>query len=224
MNSRFRLVAAAAAIVAFLAYGPSARAQYAFGYSYYDGAETLTLGLASGGSVVLNTNGFQGWFSESNYNAAGPDSNTNYITGEISGTFYNNFFDFNISGLVGETVTSAVLTITPFSISNNLIYSLFDVTTPTAQLFDGASPDAAIYTDLGSGVLYGSYGVSPGDTTEVLTLNANGVSGINAAIALGSTNFNIGGTVNQPVPEPVSLSLLGGGIVALGFFRRRNVA
>jgi hypothetical protein len=41
--------------------GHARAAEYAFGFSEYDGNESLIMGLASGGVVSLNTNGLQGW-------------------------------------------------------------------------------------------------------------------------------------------------------------------
>ena len=89
--------------------------EYLFGFSYDDGNESLTLNFASGGSAVLTTGDNQGWWSATMPNSAGNDD---YFVGnplaDSSPQWLRNFFTFDISGLRGQTVTSATLTLTNF--------------------------------------------------------------------------------------------------------------
>jgi hypothetical protein len=73
-----------------------------------------------------------------------------------------------------------------------LAYSLYDVSTSAAALDGDSGPNAAIFNDLGTGTLYGSFAVTTGQANSVVsfTLNAAGIAAINAA--QGSL-FSIGG-------------------------------
>lgn len=105
-----------AACLGLLPAGRVSASEYLFGFSGYDGDETLTLDLASGGApVVLNTDGDQGWWSATYPNSPG---NTNYFVGSLtsgSATAYlRDFFSFSLTGLAGETVSAATLTVSAF--------------------------------------------------------------------------------------------------------------
>lgn len=58
-------------------------------------------------------------------------------------------------------------------------------------------------------------------TAFTLTLNETGGSGYTASATLANPPPGSGVT-NNPVPEPASMTLLGGGLAALGFIRRRK--
>ena len=77
------------------------------------------------------------------------------------------------------------------SIAAEETLQIYDVTTGTAVLAAGGFGQTAIYTDLGSGVFFGDFDVSPVDQSAVLDipLNQEAVDSINAA---GSGNFAIG--------------------------------
>jgi hypothetical protein len=165
------------------------------------------------GTETIGANGFQGWFSSSAENAVGPDGNTNYITGNLGGSLYNDFFVFSTAGLTN--VTSATLSLNSDGISGPLTYKLSDVSTPFSTLYDGVSPNASVYNDLGSGLSYGAYGIDAGqsNTTLYFALNSAGLAAINADIAGGQ--FAVGGSVNS-VPEPSNWALMLAGLAGLG--------
>ena len=210
---------------------------YLFGFSNFDSNETLTVTLASGGTAVLSTNGFQGWVSPNTFNEAGPDGNTNYIVGQIGtgpgSLFYNDFFVFNAGGLAGQMATGATFSVTQgqgFSDTGNTTETLRlgSVSAPAAALLDVISPNPGIYSALASGSYYGG-GVLPADgiisgNTVSFTLTGNAVGDINSAIAgADGGNFKIGGSlvgISPTVPEPSSFFLaVIGGLGAIGYSR-----
>ncbi len=207
--------------------------EFVFGASTYDGLEELNL-TTTAGLVTITTNGNQGWWSATEFNTA----NTNYIAGslEVGSTVfnYNDFFSFNLSPLVGTTVTSGSLSVTTFFGSStlgypSLTYAIGSVNTPAAILDAEGGPSPAIYADLGKGN-YGSVEIpissSPSSAT-VIPLNGLAISELNAAI--GNTDnggfFSIGGTVTA-VPEPSGIvaviGLLGMGMIGLARRVRRS--
>jgi hypothetical protein len=221
------LVVLAVAILMVIGSGIAQADYYIFGFSggaanYLDvttGAGPSTLSTAG----TLNPGGYnQGWWSGTNPNSVG---NTNYFVGVYSGNNLNDFFTFNISGLAGQTVTAADLRVYTYTIlsSGNLTYSLYDVSTNAATLNNTVGTNAAIYADLGSGVKYGTFTISPSEAYSTITLNldAAAIADLNSAILASSTYFSIGGTLT-PVPEPCTLILLGSGLVGLAASRIRH--
>ncbi|HEY6432822.1 MAG TPA: PEP-CTERM sorting domain-containing protein [Acetobacteraceae bacterium] len=230
--ARPKTIAAALIALGLTVSGHANAMEYLFGFSYDDGNESLTLNFASGGSAVLTTGDKQGWWSATMPNSAGNDD---YFVGnplaDSSPQWLRNFFTFDISGLRGQTVTSATLTLTNFmsmsdSGQTSLQYTLYDVSTPAALLDAVGGPNAAIYDDLGSGVSYGSYSLPVTGldlSTSQLALNANAVGDLNAAIAGRTPSFSIGGTLpSLAVPEPPSLLMLSIGLLAAAGLRRQQ--
>jgi hypothetical protein len=232
MKHPFRVLLAVAVLSVMGNSSAKAQVNFLFGDSNYDGNETLTVNLAGGGSVVLNTDGNQGWWSATDSNFPGNQGNTNYIVGNLGGDLLNDFFIFNTSALAGQTAVGATLSVTQFeglSTTGNtdLTVRFGSVSTPAATLVGTSGTSAAIYNDLGSGAFYAS-ATLPADgvlySNQVsFALNANAVSDINLAIA-GSDggNFKIGGTLfsNSSVPEPSSFFMAAvGALGVLGYSR-----
>jgi hypothetical protein len=219
------LWAAAGVLVAGLIAAPPANAQpYAFGFSSYDSNETLTLATTDG-SVVLNTDLFQGWISNRGAaNIGGPGGNTSYFTGVNGGALFNDFFAFNITGLTpGTVVTGVTLSVSAFTISDDVTYTIGNASAlaNSGALFDGVSPNMAIYNALGVGG-FGSYALTPGqsDSTVSFVLNSAAISAINADIGAGDEYFAVGGTTNSAIPtipEPSTWAMMLLGFAGLGF-------
>jgi hypothetical protein len=119
-------------------------------------------------------------------------------TGIIEDSTRNNYFAFDLSGVSG-TVTGAKLTIfgpnglflfnstTPATVT----YSIYDVTTNIGAL-TGHTAGVAAFTDLGSGLVYGStsFAATTGSSPQLVIDLSGGLNDINAA--LGSL-FALGG-------------------------------
>ncbi len=229
------VLAVLGAWLALLSVGRASAAEYLFGFSLYDGNETLTLDLASGGSVVLSTDGQQGWWSATDPNSAG---NTNYFVGSTTNgdTTANlrDFFTFDISGLAGDTVSAATLSLTAFDSTSDSgrsqqQFTLSSVSVPAAILDDTEGTSATIFDALAGGTVYGSFSVPVtgfGFGTDTFTLDAAGVAALNAAISAGADSFSIGGSLSSAnaVPEPRSLLPSLAGLLGLGVVRRRRMA
>jgi hypothetical protein len=94
---------------------------------------------------------------------------------------------------VKSTVTSAKSTVYSGTISSELDCSLYGATQAINQLSDGASPNTALYNELGQGAKYGSFLIDRGNSlhTLVFTLNAAAASGVDAAILSKKTAIAI---------------------------------
>ncbi len=198
----------------------------------------------------------RGWYTEAGSHSP---TNLNYVVGDISLTDgdRHNFFVFDLSGVTDNILSATLSLVNPangyVSGDSSETYDLYDVTTSTATLTAGTAGIAG-YTDLGSGVTYGSYTATAGDngTTVLITLNSAAIAALDAAGGL----FAVGGTLattldvtdnteqffgftsadvltdtqliltTATVPEPSSLALLGIGSLSLfGYrFRRRKAA
>lgn len=147
------------------------------------------------------------------------ESNSNYFVSETDVGNYNNFFIFDLSDVSGS-ILSASLTLQTYEVSPNyLTYSLFDITSPLADVrADGYN--LSIYNDLMSGVNYGSSTYSPADTYQVrsITLNDAGIGALNAA---RGGEFGIGGAVAS-IPEPQTYAMLLAGLGVIGWVGHRR--
>jgi hypothetical protein len=163
----------------------------------------------------------QGWWSTGMLNN---DSNDNFYAGQFETSTFNNFFTFAIPAEFG-TVNSAKLILARHA-SDGLpvTYSLYDVSTNPIALNQNLGPSAAIVNDLGSGILYGSIGVSDYSSPNPLEITLN-VAALAAIQASEGGLFSIGGTLSpvQEIPEPGTSALLAVGALALGLARWRAI-
>lgn len=115
---------------------------------------------------------------------------TNYLTGRCSicqGNIHRGFFTFNLSGIVGTIIDAQLEIFNPRFGSNSPdtfeTLGIFDVVTPIPTLLAGNLSDRpSIYSDLGSGVLYGTKNVSEADENSLISipLNSDALSDLNS--------------------------------------------
>ena len=200
---------------------------FAFGGSGADGILTLTFSDGQTTSIGTHTAASgnapatQGWWSDTLSNTY---RGTNYITGHFADMRWNDFFVFDLAGLSG-TVVEASLDLDTAAIAGTVTFSLWDVTTPLSALGNlGQGPNAAIYADLGSGILYGGlYALTAADNHQQqrFSLNIDGLAAVNTAV--GGT-FALGGSANTNVPEPGTVTLLTIALAILAAGRHRRIA
>ena len=226
MNRMLIALAALAGSAALAA--PASATEYIYGFS----GDPWTLSINGTPHVSADT----GWINSIGVHSAG---NPNYITGDLSGTFYNNYVVFNLSrlGAIG-TITSLRLTLntaTAFLPNGPRRYSLYHVLASAASLYaDRAGGDPmgiALYDDLGDGAVYGGQsftGLVPPDN-GLLTITLNAAAIAEAQSQLGHGNFILGGSLNLPgqaglnaVPEPAAWALMIAGFGLIGGAMRRH--
>jgi hypothetical protein len=217
---------------------------------------TLATFLVAALSVAASVSGAAATTVTINSNASGFYQNTGGTpslgsTNIIEDSTRNNYFAFDLSGLSG-TVTAAKLTVfgpnglflfnstTPATVT----YSIYDVTTNIGAL-TGHTAGAAAFTDLGSGLVYGStsFAATTGSSPQPIDL-AGGLNDINAALgglfALGGDSSLVSNqgflwsssflgpaaqltleTTPLPAALPLFATVLGGG--GLVAWRRRRL-
>jgi hypothetical protein len=140
----------------------------------------------------------QGWWTEITPNS---DANDNYIVGPYNGE-YRNFFTFDVSTL-DKHVVSATLrlnTAMVLGIAGTETLRLSDVSTDAARLNENVGLNADIFSDLGTGSVYGEYAVgSVGDHEELsLELNKAALRDLkHAAKHAPDGFFSIGGSLSN---------------------------
>lgn len=184
----------------------------------------------------------QGWYSP-DFPDFHSDLNDNYIVVDNGFEVVRDFFTFDLGGLTDAVVTASLEVIRHDG--GNLIYDLFDVTTDPATLNknDRFRPD--VFEDIGTGLLFGSFPIGTGSTTDVLRLPLNS-AGVAAISAARGGFFSLGGAINggglvfgnsqgsvvrlvlngdqtSPIPEPGTLLLTVGGLAMVRFSHRKRV-
>jgi hypothetical protein len=219
--------------------------------------KTLATFLVAALSVAASASSTAATTVTINSNASGFYQNTGGTpslgsTNIIEDSTRNNYFAFDLSGLSG-TVTGAKLTIfgpnslflfnstTPATVT----YSIYDVTTDIGAL-TGHTAGAAAFTDLGSGLVYGStsFAATTGSSPQLVIDLSGGLNDINAALgglfALGGDSSLVSNqgflwsssflgpaaqltleTTPLPAALPLFATVLGGG--GLVAWRRRRL-
>jgi hypothetical protein len=180
---------------------------------------------------------------------ANTDANTNYAVGNSAGTVWRNFFTFNLASLApNEQVVSATLQLRKFwyySTDSSENVAFYDVSTSPQVLNNNQGFSPAIFNDLGTGTSYGTVSLTQGNTGDVVTVSLNAAGRAAIASAAGGS-FSIGGSCltcgtgqtvfgtsssigvqelvvqTAPIPEPSTYAMLGIGLAALAFLRRRK--
>jgi hypothetical protein len=154
----------------------------------------------------------RGWYSPTGTRI--PD---NYIVGDNRGenplgfTDHRNYFVFDLAGVTQPIASAKLALFVPSTATRpgpgfdssdpSENYELHDVVTSLASLIGGTAGVAA-YTDLGSGVVYGSRAMTAADQESVIEINLNSVaiSALDAAtglIAIGGSLTTLDGLANN---------------------------
>ena len=178
-----------------------------------------------------------GWYG--NTGLHDPVNGEDYLVGicsscELEGLpgAYNNWFIVDISGFTPATaVTSLALTLNTFYADTAGTFKLWDYLGDIADLPEYTAPGApgiAIYDDLGSGKLYGSFAYlgTEGYTYQTITLSSDAIFDLNAAIDNGDEQWAIGGSFapTAPIPEPETYALMLAGLGLVGWMAKRRKA
>lgn len=209
-----RRIAPALLALVFVA-APVRAQEYAYGFSGQFFAQLL-IEYADGSTQSFGASD-QGWYSQTGVHSPG---NTNYITGELSGNFYNSFFAFDAQFLQSD-IFAASLRINTEIVSGAPTVSFFTYEGSLAALLGGTGGVGA-FNDLASGILVGgrSYTTVDNDQWRTISLNSAGIESIEASggsFALGATTVPV-----EVVPEPISMVLLGSGLFGVGAAARRR--
>jgi hypothetical protein len=170
-----------------------------------------------GDSVVEALN--RGWWNESGYHDS---DNNGVMVGEVKfDSSYRGYLSFNLSGISG-TVTSAILRmeIAGYNSSDpSEPVSLYDVSTSAATLEGSGTIRTDIYSDIGSGNVYGNATITPdmAGTSIGIRLSDQAISDLNAALggfySIGLRALDYTGGTDETIDlsdndEPRSLQLI----------------
>ncbi|MGL6060688.1 MAG: hypothetical protein ACRC1G_08360 [Bradyrhizobium sp.] len=157
-------------------------------------------GVSNAATVNINSSG-TGWY-QSNGLTTYPVNNSIVGWNNVTGATYNNWTQFNLSSLAGQTITGATLTFR----ANNGTYNGNDAS-ETLGLFGFSGNinsltnnqfNTANYTDLGDGPSYGTTVVNKvnGQLGAItITLSAQAIADMMAAANSGDQRFVIGGSL-----------------------------
>jgi hypothetical protein len=140
----------------------------------------------------------QGWWADGPANYTQNDA---YTMGFSSHVTTRDFFTFDLSSACQATAVSLQLSrlggFASERFADSIPLDLFDVNTPAATLNNNSGANLEIWNDLGSGVSFGHFDITPGQPSDVITLplNSAGVAAFNAA---RGGFFSIGGTGPTP--------------------------
>ena len=133
----------------------------------------------------------QGWWSTDNDNYP---LNANYVVGgQCGGSEFRNFFTFDLRSLDKRIVSASLRINTREMVGQPLeTLRLHDVTTDPERLNSRLGRDEAVFADLGTGKVYGTYTLSTeqDDVVVELKLNRKAVRALNRA---QGDFFSIGG-------------------------------
>lgn len=145
--------------------------QYLFDYSDAVPGD-IRLRLTFGTSVVINS-ASRGSYESTGYHDA---ANANYGVGVNDGSFYHDFFVFNLPAISNQ-LADAELVLNSYSNSSPYgveTYQLNDVTNSITVLTNNASGATNIYADLGNGTVYGGRSVYVSESGLISSIPLNG--------------------------------------------------
>lgn len=182
--------------------------QYLFGYSLGAPGD-VQLRLTYGTSVVINSANL-GWYNNLGNHTA---SNPNYFVGDDSVNLYHNFFVFNLPALSSQFVDAELLVNSYNNVSPSGVetYQLYDVTTSITVLTNSASVATNVYTDLGSGAVYGGRNVYVSESGLISSIPLNG-SFVAATLANSGGRIALGGALTSLNPAPTTEYLFGASV------------
>jgi hypothetical protein len=166
-------------------------------------AAIVGLGAASAHAVPIAIDAEDsGWYDDGGDHTA---ANQNFIAG-LRGVEYRNFFVFDLTSLVGETIVTAELRLELSygdafeagfeSPDPSETFALFDVGTPVPALTAGGPGGPVgqlVFDDLGKGTSYGSVEITTADNGTIvrIPLNAAAISALAGGVGL----FAFGGAI-----------------------------